>query len=544
MNMSRTLFRPLTLMIAVTFAMPQIAAAHFIWLVPQHEADKTIIHVYFGEDASPDDPELLSRLEGTTLEQLSVGAEPIAVTLAATKESLTGTAATAPDSLFIARHDYGVLNRGDSIFRLKYYAKTGPAIGHAAWTDTDSHRLLPLDVVPTLDGDTLHVHVRFEGELIEGAQVVASGPGMDDFEGTTDDKGLASFTTAKPGVYSIRARHIDANPGELDGKKYNDTRHYSTVAVAVNDDHTTAKTMRIAPLPEMVTSFGGAVLNGHLYVYGGHTGGAHSYSLKEQGNVLRRVSLDGGEWESLAEGPHLQGLPLVAHGDKLYRVGGFTAKNAEGEKHDLWSQDTFAAIDPADGKWIDLPALPEPRSSHDAAVLGDIVYVVGGWTLAGEAENAWHKTAWAMDLSSEKPEWKALPEPPFQRRALALAAHEGKLYAIGGMQQEGGPTTRVDVFDPQSGEWTQGPNLVGEEPITGFGSSAFATGGKLYVTTIKGDLQRLSTDGSSWKIIKQTPTARFFHRMLPIDDEHLLIVGGANMKTGKFDEIEVIDVHQ
>ncbi|MFN0197123.1 MAG: kelch repeat-containing protein [Planctomycetaceae bacterium] len=524
-------------------ALPQMAMAHFIWLVPQHDSDKTIVNVYFAEEASSDDPELLKRLDGMTLEQLTGGTEPASLPLTLTKESLTGTvSAPAPDSLFIAKHDLGVLNRGDAVFRLKYYAKTGPAIGHSAWTDSDTARLLPLDVVPTIEGNVVHVQVRFNGELVKGTEVKASGPGMDDFEGATDETGHASFTMAMPGLYSIRARQIDATPGELDGKKYETVRHYSTVAVDLTGETTAAKSTSIAPLPEMVTSFGGAVLDGQLYVFGGHTGGAHSYSLKEQGHLLRRVSLSGGEWETVCEGPHLQGLALVAHGKTLYRIGGFTAKNAAGEKHDLWSQDGVAAIDPVEGKWIDLPALPESRSSHDAAVLGDTIYVVGGWSMGGEKESNWHTTAWSMDVTAEKPEWKALPQPPFTRRALSVAAHDGKIYAIGGMQHEGGPTTRVDVFNPQTGEWSQGPSLVGEDGMTGFGNSSFATGGRLYVSTIKGDLQRLSEDGSAWEIILQTPTARFFHRMLPVDDQRLLMVGGANMKTGKFDAVDMLNV--
>jgi hypothetical protein len=78
--------------------------------------------------------------------------------------------------------------------------------------------------------------------------------------------------------------------------------------------------------------------------------------------------------------------------------------------------------------------------------------------------------------------------------------------------------------------------------MTGFGASAFATGGRLYVTTYSGTLQRLAEDDSSWEVIAQTPTARFFHRMLPVDDEHLLMIGGANMGQGKFSEVEVIRV--
>jgi hypothetical protein len=317
------------------------------------------------------------------------------------------------------------------------------------------------------------------------------------------------------------------------------------VIVALNADATPAKSqgLSLPDLPQPVTSFGAAVLGDALYVYGGHTGSAHSYSTAEQSHTLTRLKLrQGSKWETVAEGPRLQGLALVAHAGKVYRLGGFTAKNAEGEDHDLWSQDSVAAFDPETGMWSDLPSLPEPRSSFDAAVLGDVIHVVGGWSMQGGSKKHWHTTAWKMDLSEKPLAWQSVPSPPFQRRALSLAAYKGKLFAIGGMQQEGGPTRRVDVFDPASDKWSRGPELVGEQGITGFGTSAFATGGQLYVSTIEGNLQRLKPDEAAWEIVGETPTARFFHRMLPLDAGHLVVVGGANMSVGKFDEVEVLPV--
>ena len=77
--------------------------------------------------------------------------------------------------------------------------------------------------------------------------------------------------------------------------------------------------------------------------------------------------------------------------------------------------------------------------------------------------------------------------------------------------------------------------------MEGFGNSSFAVGNQLFVSTMKGNLQRLSADGSAWETVRKLDTARFFHRMLPVN-EQLLFVGGASMGVGKFDEVEVIDV--
>jgi len=518
------------------------ANAHFIWLSPvENQPGKTTLEVYFGEDAYPDDPSLLSRLKGMELHKVSHQKEPETLELSLTEKSLSAPIASLDeDVLYIASHDLGVFDRGGKTFRLKYYAKGGPSITNQTWQSTNCREELVLDMVPSYADGEVTVVVTFNGKLIAGADVYASGPDLEDFEGTTDDAGKVSFRIADPGRYSIRARHIELTPGELNGKTYPETRHYTTVAVEVPAPAVPHK--NIATVPREVTSFGAAILNDHVYMYGGHTGGAHSYSTAEQSNSLSSLNLKTGDWNELATGPRLQGLAMVAYAGKLFRIGGFTAMNAEGEDHDLHSQTAVAQFDPATKEWKQLPPLPEPRSSHDAAVLGHTIYVVGGWSLHGETDSTWHSTAWKLDLGKEMLKWEEMPAPPFQRRALSLAAHQNRLYVIGGMQSDGGPTRRVDVFDPATQKWTTGPELNGSKGLTGFGTSAFDTGGQLYVSTIDGTLQRLAADGSKWETCGRTPTARFFHRMLPVDDEHLLILGGANMSIGKFDEVEVISV--
>ena len=547
-------------------SIPAAAQAHFVWLVPTEQNGQAQVCVYFGEDAHDNSAEYLSRVSTVAVHSV-VGTQPAeAVTLTKTTEKIS--AANSGHRLFVATHDLGVMDRGDAKFRLLYYAKTGPQAGSPEWKSCITTDDLALDVVPELQGSKIVVKVCFHEKPVAGVEVKVARPGADDFSGTTDEDGTVSFDVADAGLYSLRAKHVEAVAGELNGKAYPETRHYSTVSLEVpkSDAPAAAVAKNLENLPEPVTSFGAAVLDNALYMYGGHTGSAHSYSNKEQGNRLLKLDLASGKWEQLAEGPGLQGLALIDHGSKLYRVGGFSAMNAEGEEHDLRSQKDVACFDPAVGTWQELPALPEPRSSHDAAVVGDSIYVVGGWSMQGEGNTQWHTTAWKMDLTQKPLKWEAIAAPPFQRRALAAAAHDGKLFAIGGMQEKGGPTTATAIYDPATDKWSDGPALVvkeepkKEEPktegdsgnarggrgnmaggmMTGFGASAFATGGHLYVTTVQGTLQRLSADASKWETIAPTPTGRFFHRLLPLDDQHLIVVGGSNMSVGKYEEVEVL----
>jgi len=531
---------------------PLTASAHFVWLVQKTENGARQVHAYFSEDAEPDDPALLDKLTSLTARQLTGKGEGVPLKLAKAEESLAATVPGSGTSIVVGRCDYGVIARGDAKFRLMYYAKSGPALGDAAWQAIDTSKELDLDVIPSVAEDgKLVVTVLWKGKPAAKSEVTAVVPNVGDVKAETNDQGQATFEKKDGGLYAVRARVMEDTKGEHEGKPFDSIRHYSTVTFEVPGPKTVtaakaptsaAAVTSLAPLTPPVTSLGGAIVGDQLYVYGGNLGSAHSYDNKGQSRELRRLSLDGrGQWETVAEGPALQGLALVEHGDKLYRIGGFTAKNEEGQDNDLWSQDSFAEFDPATGKWTDLAPLPEPRSSHDAAVLGDTLYVIGGWKLSGKDNREWHKTAWSIDLSAAKPQWQALPAPPFERRALAVAAHDGKLYVIGGMQKDSKPGTQVSLFDPKTRRWSDGPSIQGEG-MAGFGCSAFATGGALYVSTSKGDLQRLSADGKSWEIVQELPTARFFHRMLPVDEHRFVFVGGANMESGKFQEVDIVSV--
>src|SRR5262249_34986282 len=148
----------------------------------------------------------------------------------------------------------------------------------------------------------------------------------------------------------------------------------------------------------------------------------------------------------------VQGAALVSDGAALYRIGGMAARNKAGEEHDLHSVADFARFDPGSKTWTDLPPTPEARSTHDAVVIGRSVYVAGGWTMRGEAEESTYpETLLALELDRPETGWKAIPAP-FRRRALSAAEHGGKLYVIGGLVGGGMKVERrVDVYDPATG---------------------------------------------------------------------------------------------
>ena len=425
---------------------------------------------------------------------------------------------------------------------LTYYAKYIPA---EVGKPSGERPMLDVDIKSAKKG--LEVTVYWDGKPLEGAGISLSAGEEEPAKAKTDENGKAEFEKVKEGMLGLIVGHVVKEAsGKLDGESYGSESHYCTVTYQ-HQKETKVPAVEVKSalpeLPEGMASFGAAVCGDWLYTYGGHTGTAHDHSCENLCQHFQRTTVDGkGEWENLTMQTPLQGLPLVAHGDKLYRVGGLSARNKPDEDEDLHSVAEFSRFDPETKRWEELAPLPEPRSSHDAVVIGDKLYVVGGWKLAGSSAGTWLETAWVCDLSQDAPKWEAIPSPPEKRRALALANWNGKLVAIGGMDSDDATSARVECFDPESGKWTELAEFPGGGFMSGFGASAWGMDGTVYASGWgEGQVFKLADDGQSWTEAGKVQLARFFHRLLPAPGNALFVVSGATER-GHVTSIEKVEI--
>lgn len=532
------------------------ASAHFTWvLLP--EAGSRKFAVVFSEGLHPDDPDYLSRLADAPVTLHGPDGLRTVVALQLAEDRLVGEIPEDFDSIAIeVPVTWGVIERGGERFLLKYRALGLLDLDRAASLKLEASTAAGPILKLSRTGNEVAVRASLEQKPISDTQIKVIG-GAEPQELTTNSQGLATWKIVEANEYGLYVKASNNEEGQFDGQHYSQVRTYATLSVRVSmsEDATSEPPSQVQSvssneletklpkLPFGITSFGAARVGEAIYVYGGHTGAAHSYWNTSQSNQLWRwdLSSTNGGWETIAEGEHrLQGLAMVGHGDRLILVGGFFAKNAEGEPHQLHSQDQVAVFDTITKQWSELPALPSGRSSHDAIVHDDKLYVVGGWNLSGPEATVWHDTALVMDLKAATPTWIELPPPGFERRALALAAFQNKIFAVGGMEREGGPTRQTSVFDPTTNQWSAGPELVGTQGMVGFGAACWELEGKLIATTYDGSVQVLSEDQRQWFSVGQTEDARFFHRMLPFRPGQLVLFGGASMESGKFTNPEVI----
>ena len=505
---------------------------HYIWVFLAEDA--TAVGVAFSEDGELGDITYLDEVELNSIRLVHADGSTRTLELERGDDKIQAPIELTPEpAACLGEVSYGMLTRGDDSFLLKYWPKTMRGAPET-WVKVDTSQVQRFDLAPRIDGNNLIVTATWDGAPLANAELKIRGA-VPSEDTVTDANGQIVIPFTEAGRYAIRVRHVESATGIHDGMEYNEVRHYATLTID-RADMNVAHHRQWPALPFGLTSFGAAESEGFLYVYGGHKGRPHHYTADDQSNAFLRLNLnDPSEWEVLPPGPRLQGLALAAHGGKIYRMGGFTAVNSDGEQENLQSQTSFARFDPHQGAWEDLPAMPVARSSFDATVQGDELFVVGGWAMDGEAHH-WLDSAFAINLTAPNRGWRELPKPDFLRRALAVTATQDRIYVVGGMAQEG-PTTAVSYFDTNSQTWHAAPDLPDTGRLAGFGSAACTLHNQVFVTSYDGSLRTLNDAGDAWVTCGKLDTSRFFHQMLPLSSDSLLVVAGANMKSGSYDDL-------
>lgn len=332
---------------------------------------------------------------------------------------------------------------------------------------------------------------------------------------------LAGCSASTPTPTASASERDATSEEEADKDPSFDTVEVRPQVIPVDD--VKASGSLLAPLPVGVTSFGAATTEGAIYLLGGYSGTPHAYSKEGQSTDVLRLALEeGAKWtkvSSLSQG--LQGLAAVEHDGRLCHFGGNHANNEAGTEADMTSVRTARCLDVKTNEWTDLPDLPQGRSSHGAAVIGDIVYVVGGWSLGGSAKTGkFAKEAFALDLKKPDAKWETMVVP-FSRRAVGVAATEDQLVIVGGMSEDGRISTEVDIYDIETKKWVKGPKHPGDA----FGVAVAARGDTVYAAGREGIVRALSTDATEWKDVRPLALARFFQEMRVIGDD-LVVVGG------------------
>jgi N-acetylneuraminic acid mutarotase len=181
-----------------------------------------------------------------------------------------------------------------------------------------------------------------------------------------------------------------------------------------------------------------AVLNGQIYVLGGHHPDATKAGPKTDPgfNYCERLNPVTGTWEEIA--PLIQprfALAAVVAEDSILTLGG-VAFTPEGFNN-------FSLVERYDAlhdRWVrdERYTLPWPAAGLGACTLDGQIYIFGGYST-----DDIHNRAARFDPTSGK--WQRIADLPAPRAAMGVATLNNTIYLVGGWADDG-RTPQADVF--------------------------------------------------------------------------------------------------
>jgi N-acetylneuraminic acid mutarotase len=294
------------------------------------------------------------------------------------------------------------------------------------------------------------------------------------------------------------------------------------------------------------SSFGTVFHNNKLYMIGGHQGAEHTYPPESFSNIVVVYDVKTNKWTELAPRPHLaHGYQVVANGNYIYAFGGFTY--SEEHKPKWKSIDAVDRYDIAKNEWTTIARLTTPRSSNQSIVVGNKVYLVGGWDSTPLKPNDYEGTFLShidiFDLETETVSEAPYKMPLPLRRAFTAVEYNGKMLLMGGLGQGSSHfelISKLTLIDPVTGaaeELTEMPFATFAPAAGIIGDELYAFGGMFktgemnyeYVSHIYAFNFKTKQWRHTGRYVNET---KGFSQVFNIDDKTLGILGGHHYYQG------------
>lgn len=302
------------------------------------------------------------------------------------------------------------------------------------------------------------------------------------------------------------------------------------VSIADNDSPagTALSWAAVAPTTVGRSEGMGAVVNGKLYLFGGYID--KTFKPTSRGDVYDPAA---NRWTQIAGLPFgVSHMGTAAVGDSIYFAGGYPATRT-GQSfttNAVWRYDiqtnAFAT---------DLPKLPSARGGGALVALGRALHFFGG-SDAARKDAAQH---WRLDLDQLGAGWVVKAPLPLATNHIAGAVVGGKIYAIGGQQnQDRAAVQRADVqvYDPATDAWTSRTPLPLARSHTT--SSTFVRDGQIIVlgglgpgNRVINRVDRYDPDTNAWAALTPLPGGRLSGVADVLGDGRIVFSTGSMTRT-------------
>ena len=234
----------------------------------------------------------------------------------------------------------------------------------------------------------------------------------------------------------------------------------------------------VAPMPTAIQEIYTDTLDGKIYVAGGFVGSKNTFT-----DQFSAYDAKNDVWRVLSPLPAKRHhITLSSVQGKVYAMGGFY-----GALPDWQVQSSIFVYDPKLDVWASSGDMPTPRGEHVSAVVKDKIYIIGG--RLAETPNTKHiddyvETRLTQVYDPKTNTWTRLADAPTPRNSAAAGVINGKIYVVGGRQNQHDPEGRLrlnnlntlEVYDPETDQW----QIKAAMPLAQAGLAVAVMNDKLY----------------------------------------------------------------
>jgi len=216
----------LLLSIAASAVFALAAQAHMVYVVPAKDGQS--VTVVFSDSLDPDEKGKMEKIGGLKLTARADGKDT-AVELTKGEHSFTAKLTKTP-TLTYGTAIYGLMSKAEKPTLLVYHSK---ALFAGVDTKTATvGEVAPLEIVPVTEAGKTRFQLLAKGKPVADAEGSVMLPDGSKEKVKTDKDG---YTQAfeKTGRYAAYLRLIEMKPGEHEGKKYEEVRHYATLVADI-----------------------------------------------------------------------------------------------------------------------------------------------------------------------------------------------------------------------------------------------------------------------------------------------------------------------
>lgn len=184
-----------------------------------------------------------------------------------------------------------------------------------------------------------------------------------------------------------------------------------------------------------------SLFNGNIYVIGG---GDSSFNVT---NTVTQYNPGANSWTQKATMSKARsGLTSSATNTLIYAMGGYDGFS---------TLNTVEAYDPTANSWTTKTSMATARYLATSALVNDKIYVIGGTSSTASSPTIITlNTVESYDPATNS--WTPKAAMPTAREGMTSGVVNGKIYVIGGFNENFGVVNTVEVYDPTTDSWSSG----------------------------------------------------------------------------------------